>query len=123
MLQRSRCRLWLQVARRLEPGRPWVTTVIHDFDVPGAFNRFRVTAINDSGESALSVPGPVGQLTASVPDAPKYLECRVLGAASGALCWVTPDDRGARILNYVAQYRKWVSVKAQRYAAGARRRC
>ena len=105
----------VQVSRRLEPGRPWIRTVIHDFDVPGSYNRFRVSAINDEGESAISPPGPVGQHVASVPDSPSYLDCRVLGSTSGALCWLAPDDRGARILNYVVQYRKWVSVKARRY--------
>ena len=51
-----------QCARRLEPGRPWVRTVIHDFDEPGSFSRFRIAAVNIAGESASSAMGPVGQL-------------------------------------------------------------
>ncbi len=66
------------------------------------------------GEGPSSEVGPVGQLMTSQPDPPDTVECRVMGANAGAVCWLTPNCHGARILNYVIQYRKWVSVKENR---------
>ncbi len=56
----------------------------------------------------------MGQLMTSQPDPPDTVECRVIGANAGAVCWLTPNCHGARILNHVIQYRKWVSVKENR---------
>jgi hypothetical protein len=66
------------------------------------------------GEGPSSEAGPVGQLLTSQPDPPDAVECRVMGSTSGAICWLTPNSHGARILNYVIQYRKWVGVKEHR---------
>ncbi len=50
------------MGRRLVVDRPWVRTIVHDFDLPGSFSRFRVAAINAGSCVRAGFPEPAPRL-------------------------------------------------------------